>query len=156
MKSSRYDKGCAGDPFRRAREARTVPAEDTSNVTPRVASNILRGRKRRQAILQYLVDTKIQRGYGATIREIGEAVGLSSVATVHGHLKRLAEQGKIRRATAHAGWIPAEFATIEKQAIESLSARLTELVDEFDLDLEERAPLKLALLLGEAVLGSGD
>ena len=156
MKSSRYDQGSTGDPYRKAREARTAPKADTSHATPAVAGNILRGHRRRQAILQFLIDNKVKRGYGATLRQIGEAVGLSSVATVHGHIQRLAEQGKVKQAHAHAGWVPVEFATIERQAIESLSARLLELVDELGIELEERAPLKLALLLGEAVLGDGD
>ncbi|ORO00550.1 repressor LexA, partial [Staphylococcus aureus] len=37
------------------------------------------------------------KGYPPSVREIGEAVGLASSSTVHGHLSRLEEKGYIRR-----------------------------------------------------------
>ena len=38
------------------------------------------------AYIQEVIDT---RGYPPSVREIGEAVGLRSTSTVHGHLTRL-------------------------------------------------------------------
>ena len=38
-----------------------------------------------------------KQGYPPSVREIGEAVGLASSSTVHGHLSRLEEKGYIRR-----------------------------------------------------------
>lgn len=38
-----------------------------------------------------------EKGYPPSVREIGEAVGLSSSSTVHGHLSRLESKGLIRR-----------------------------------------------------------
>lgn len=37
------------------------------------------------------------KGYPPSVREIGEAVGLKSTSTVHGHLKRLENKGLIHR-----------------------------------------------------------
>ncbi len=38
------------------------------------------------------------KGYPPSVREIGEAVGLASSSTVHGHLSRLEEKGYIERS----------------------------------------------------------
>lgn len=38
-----------------------------------------------------------EKGYPPSVREIGEAVGLASSSTVHGHLERLEKKGFIRR-----------------------------------------------------------
>ncbi|KRK49460.1 transcriptional repressor LexA [Secundilactobacillus kimchicus] len=45
------------------------------------------------AILQYIYDQTQAHGYPPTVREIGEAVGLSSTSTVHGHIARLSKRG---------------------------------------------------------------
>ena len=53
--------------------------------------------ERQQAILAF-IQAEIQRkGYPPSVREIGEAVGLSSSSTVHAHLSHLEEMGFIRR-----------------------------------------------------------
>ncbi|MCX7779689.1 MAG: transcriptional repressor LexA [Negativicutes bacterium] len=53
--------------------------------------------KRQQQILAYIKETLRARGYPPSVREIGEAVGLSSSSTVHTHLEKLEEMGMIRR-----------------------------------------------------------
>ncbi|OZM57550.1 repressor LexA [Lottiidibacillus patelloidae] len=53
--------------------------------------------KRQQEILEYIKDEVSKRGYPPSVREIGEAVGLASSSTVHGHLSRLEKKGYIRR-----------------------------------------------------------
>ena len=52
---------------------------------------------RQRQVLEYIRRTVRERGYPPSVREIGEAVGLSSSSTVHGHLARLQEKGYIRR-----------------------------------------------------------
>ncbi|MEW6046376.1 MAG: transcriptional repressor LexA [Bacillota bacterium] len=52
---------------------------------------------RQRQILDYIKRTVRTRGYPPSVREIGEAVGLSSSSTVHGHLARLEEKGYLRR-----------------------------------------------------------
>lgn len=52
---------------------------------------------RQQAILDYIKQEVRKKGYPPSVREIGEAVGLASSSTVHGHLNRLEKKGLIRR-----------------------------------------------------------
>lgn len=53
--------------------------------------------ERQQQVLDYIRETVTSRGYPPSVREIGEAVGLSSPSTVHSHLNSLVEAGAIRR-----------------------------------------------------------
>ena len=53
--------------------------------------------ERRRRILQFIKDEVDEKGYPPSVREIGEAVGLKSSSTVHGHLLKLEEMGYIRR-----------------------------------------------------------
>lgn len=52
---------------------------------------------RQQAILEFIKMKVREKGYPPSVREIGEAVGLASSSTVHGHLDRLEKKGLIRR-----------------------------------------------------------
>ena len=52
---------------------------------------------RQRQILDLIRSTVAQRCYPPSVREIGDAVGLSSPSTVHSHLSSLAEAGFIRR-----------------------------------------------------------
>ncbi|SDH79085.1 SOS regulatory protein LexA, partial [Aneurinibacillus thermoaerophilus] len=52
---------------------------------------------RQLAILDYIKKEVREKGYPPSVREIGEAVGLASSSTVHGHLARLEKKGLIRR-----------------------------------------------------------
>lgn len=48
-------------------------------------------------ILAYIQQEICNRGYAPSVREIGEAVGLKSTSTVHGHLTRLEKKGLLYR-----------------------------------------------------------
>lgn len=50
-----------------------------------------------EAILRFIQHELLTKGYPPSVREIGEAVGLKSSSTVHGHLSRLERAGHIRR-----------------------------------------------------------
>jgi repressor LexA len=52
---------------------------------------------KRREILDFIVSQIQQRGYPPSVREIGEAVGLTSSSTVHTHLSTLQRQGYLRR-----------------------------------------------------------
>lgn len=52
---------------------------------------------RQKAILEYIVATHQDRGYPPSVREIGEAVGLSSPSSVHAQVRTLVERGLIRK-----------------------------------------------------------
>lgn len=48
-------------------------------------------------ILEFIKQEIQKKGYPPAVREIGEAVGLLSTSTVHGHLQTLEDKGYIRR-----------------------------------------------------------
>lgn len=53
--------------------------------------------KREKEILRFIERQIMTDGYPPSVREIGEAVGLKSTATVHGYLARLEEKGYIKK-----------------------------------------------------------
>lgn len=55
---------------------------------------------RQKQILEYIRDCVHKRGFAPSVREICKAVDLSSTSTVHGYLRRLEDQGFIRRDPA--------------------------------------------------------
>lgn len=52
---------------------------------------------RQREILDLILSTVTDRGYPPSVREIGDAVGLSSPSTVHSHLSALVKAGYLRR-----------------------------------------------------------
>lgn len=52
---------------------------------------------RQEQVLEFIRTTVATRGYPPSVREIGEAIGLSSPSTVHSHLSALVKAGAIRR-----------------------------------------------------------
>ena len=52
---------------------------------------------KRREILDFIAAHQRERGYPPSVREIGEAVGLTSSSTVHTHLTTLQRQGYLRR-----------------------------------------------------------
>jgi len=53
--------------------------------------------ERQEKILEYIKYVTRARNYPPSVREIGEAVGLSSSSTVHNHLNQLERRGLIKR-----------------------------------------------------------
>lgn len=53
--------------------------------------------KREKAILKFIQKQVETKGYPPSVREIGKAVDLSSTATVHSYLAKLAEKGYIKK-----------------------------------------------------------
>lgn len=52
---------------------------------------------RQEQILSFIRKCVREQGYPPSVREIGDAVGLASSSTVHGHLERLQAKGYLRR-----------------------------------------------------------
>lgn len=52
---------------------------------------------RQKQIYQFIKRTVQEKGYPPSVREIGNAVGLQSSSTVHGHLAKLEDKGYIKR-----------------------------------------------------------
>src|SRR5437667_12716107 len=76
---------------------------------------------RQREILEYLRFRQKIRSYPPTVREIGEAVGLSSSSTVQNHLNTLERKGYIRRD-------PTKSRTIEVVDIDEMQAKLSKVV----------------------------
>ncbi len=90
---------------------------------------------RQQQILD-LIDTTVRaRGYPPSVREIGDAVGLSSPSTVHSHLSTLVREGYLRRD-------PSKPRAIEVLGMAEPVAGLT------------RAPVRDVPLVGRIAAGS--
>jgi repressor LexA len=55
---------------------------------------------RQQRIVEFIRRTVLERGYPPTVREIGEAVGLTSSSSVHAQLANLQRKGLLRKDAA--------------------------------------------------------
>ncbi|MEG0070433.1 MAG: transcriptional repressor LexA [Raoultibacter sp.] len=53
--------------------------------------------KRQQAVLDCIEECIREKGYGPTVREVCQSLGLSSPSTVHVHLQALEDKGLIKR-----------------------------------------------------------
>jgi repressor LexA len=91
--------------------------------------------KRRQ-ILDFIADRQRERGYPPSVREIAEAVGLNSSATVHTHLAVLQREGYLVRD-------PTKPRAIEVRYDPNSQVALT------------RAPVRYVPLVGEVAAGTG-
>ena len=58
--------------------------------------------KRQKQLVDYLANYIEEHGYAPTLAEVGEYFGLSSLATVHKHLRNLENKGFIRRMHNHS------------------------------------------------------
>jgi repressor LexA len=76
---------------------------------------------RQREILEYLKFRQKIRSYPPTVREIGEAVGLSSSSTVQNHLNTLERKGYIRRD-------PTKSRTIEVVDFDQIQTKLSKIV----------------------------
>jgi repressor LexA len=58
--------------------------------------------RRQREILNFVGSFIREQGYSPTLEEIGEGLGLSSLATIHKHLRNLEGKGMIRRRWNHS------------------------------------------------------
>jgi len=77
---------------------------------------------KRREILEFIARQQRERGYPPSVREIGEAVGLTSSSTVHAHLATLQRQGYLRRdptkpRAIEVRWDPSSGATAERRPV---------------------------------------
>ncbi len=83
---------------------------------------------KRQQILECIATSLRQRGYPPSVREIGEAVGLTSSSTVHAHLAVLQREGYLRRDPAKPRAIEVRYDPSSKAAMASRPMRTVPLV----------------------------
>jgi repressor LexA len=83
---------------------------------------------KRKEILDFIAAELRARGYPPSVREIGEAVGLTSSSTVHTHLTTLQRQGYLRRDPTKPRAIEVRYDTNSGIAIDRRPARHVPLV----------------------------
>ena len=83
---------------------------------------------KRREILDFIAEQLRERGYPPSVREIGEAVGLTSSSTVHTHLTTLQRQGYLRRDPTKPRAIEVRYDANSGAAIERRPARHIPLV----------------------------
>jgi repressor LexA len=83
---------------------------------------------RQRQVLEF-IDVELRtRGYPPSVREIGEAVGLSSSSTVHAHLAALQEKGYLTRDPTKPRALEVHFESGSGAAVERRPARHVPLV----------------------------
>ena len=78
---------------------------------------------KRREILDFIAAQLRERGYPPSVREIGEAVGLTSSSTVHAHLTTLQKQGFLRRDPTKPRAIEVRYDATSGAAMERRPAR---------------------------------
>ncbi len=92
--------------------------------------------QRQRQVLEF-IDTEVRRrGYPPSVREIGEAVGLSSSSTVHAHLAALQEKGYLTRDPSKPRAIEVHFEPRSGAAV-------------------ERRPVRFVPVVGDVAAGTG-
>jgi repressor LexA len=83
---------------------------------------------KRREMLDYIARCLRERGYPPSVREIGEAVGLNSSATVHTHLAVLQREGFLERDPTKPRAIKVRYDPSSKEAVEPDRVRNVPLV----------------------------
>jgi len=96
--------------------------------------------RRQREVLEFVRAEVNQRGFPPSVREIGQAVGLSSSSTVHSHLAALEEKGFLRRDPS------------KPRALEVLDYRDTE--RGVDMDEVRAVPLVGTVAAGAPILAA--
>jgi repressor LexA len=91
---------------------------------------------RQRQVLEFIDGEVRSRGYPPSVREIGEAVGLSSSSTVHAHLAALQDKGFLRRDPTKPRAIELHYESGSGAAI-------------------ERRPVRHVPLVGDVAAGTG-
>ncbi len=91
---------------------------------------------RQRQVLEFIDAEVRQRGYPPSVREIGEAVGLSSSSTVHAHLASLQEKGFLTRDPTKPRALEVHFDSGSGTAV-------------------ERRPVRHVPLVGDVAAGTG-
>ena len=79
--------------------------------------------ERQRAILEFIVAQQKARGFPPSVREIGDAVGLTSPSTVHSHLETLQRRGYLQRdptkpRAIEVRWDAASGGTAERRPLD--------------------------------------
>jgi repressor LexA len=83
---------------------------------------------RQREVLEFVESEVAHRGYPPTVREIGEALGLSSSSTVHAHLAALQDKGFLTRDPTKPRALEIHYDVESGAAVERRPARFVPLV----------------------------
>ncbi|MFI5047086.1 MAG: transcriptional repressor LexA [Acidimicrobiia bacterium] len=83
---------------------------------------------RQREVLEFVESEVAHRGYPPTVREIGEALGLSSSSTVHAHLAALQDKGYLTRDPTKPRALEIHYDAESGAAVERRPARYVPLV----------------------------
>ena len=108
----------------------------SSGSTGTAADTPARLTARQRQVLEFIDAQTREQGYPPSVREIGEAVGLSSPSTVHAHLAALQDKGYLRRD-------PSKPRAIEVALEPSTGTAI------------DRRPVRNVPLLGDVAAGTG-
>ncbi len=113
---------------------------------------------RQRSILDFIESSLRLRGYPPSVREIGEAVGLTSPSTVHSHLNSLQRMGFLRRDPTKPRAMEVRFDPMSGGTIERRPARHVPLVGDVaaGTDVLAQENIEEAYPLPEDFTGSGD
>ncbi len=107
-----------------------------AHAAPSPAGTPARLTARQRQVLEFIDAQMREQGYPPSVREIGEAVGLSSPSTVHAHLAALQDKGYLRRD-------PTKPRAIEVALEPSTGTAI------------DRRPVRNVPLLGDVAAGTG-
>jgi len=128
---------------------------------------------RQKAILDYIVAAQRDRGFPPSVREIGEAVGLTSPSTVHTHLATLQRRGFLMRdptkpRAIEVRYDPASGASVERRPVshvplvgdvaagtDVLAAENVEELVPVPSDLTGEGPLFMLRVRGDSMVDAG-
>jgi repressor LexA len=112
---------------------------------------------KRREILDFIATQLRDRGYPPSVREIGEAVGLTSSSTVHTHLTTLQRQGYLRRDPTKPRAIEVRYDANSGIAIDRRPARHVPLVGDVaaGVDVLAEENIEELLPLPEDFTGEG-
>src|ERR1700681_3986625 len=116
--------------------AQAHPSRGSHGSVDAVAETPARLTARQRQVLEFIDAQTREQGYPPSVREIGEAVGLSSPSTVHAHLAALQDKGYLRRD-------PSKPRAIEV-ALEPSTGTVI-----------DRRPVRNVPLLGDVAAGTG-
>jgi repressor LexA len=91
------------------------PMSDTGSIPRKITY-------RQRQVLEFIEQQTRDRGYPPSVREIGEAIGLTSPSTVHSHLNTLERLGYLRRdptkpRAIEVRWDPNSGAVMERRPV---------------------------------------
>ena len=84
------------------------------------------------AILRFVYEKQLEKGYPPTVREIGEGVGLSSSSTVHGHLNRLQKKGLLHKDPDKPRALEVTPAGVEALGVTTRNQNMMPVLDEHE------------------------